>query len=103
LLCLRIRLDDSEHIPGWILRVREPTYLRDRHFRNADFAVALLDLLDGLIERRNRDGETAMVFRVPELCPSRGRVIPPLIPGSLSSPVVASQYSMWRLLNFSSF
>src|SRR5207253_5365844 len=28
---------------------------RDRHFRNADFAAALLDLSDGLIKRRNRD------------------------------------------------
>ena len=31
------------------------------------------------------------MFKVPGLCPSRGRVTPPLIPGSLSSPVVTSQ------------
>src|SRR5437868_15513505 len=52
---VRVRLYDSEHVAGWILCICEPADFRDRHFRNADFAAALLDLSDGLIKRRNRD------------------------------------------------
>src|SRR5262249_10911274 len=46
---------------------------------------------------------TATVFRVPGLWPSRGRVMPPLMPGSLSSPVVTSQYSIGPPSNFWNF
>src|SRR5258707_14587984 len=44
-----------------------------------------------------------MVLSVPGLCPSRGRASPPLIPGSLSSPVVTSQYSIGPPSNFWNF
>src|SRR5439155_3549650 len=48
-------LDDSEHVADRICRVSEPTDLRDRHFRNADFSTALLDFLYCSIQRLHRD------------------------------------------------
>src|SRR4029077_6655240 len=50
---IRIRLDDSKYISRRIRRVRQPADFRDRHLRYTDFAAALLDFLDRLIERRN--------------------------------------------------
>jgi len=46
LRCLRVGLDNSKHVAGRILGVREPADFRDRHFRHADFSAALLDFVD---------------------------------------------------------
>src|SRR5205814_2173357 len=50
-----IRLDDSEDVAGRILRVGEPAYPRDRHFRNADFSAALLYFLYYSVQRFHGD------------------------------------------------
>src|SRR5918996_2510827 len=51
-----IRLDDSEHIPGWILCVSEPADFRDCHLWHANPSTSLLNLLHRLIKRWNTNG-----------------------------------------------
>src|SRR5262245_61202800 len=48
---VRIRLDNSKDVAGWICGVSQPANFWDRHLRHADFSTALLEFLDCLIKR----------------------------------------------------
>src|SRR6267142_5569276 len=48
-----IRHDNSKYISSRILRVSQPADFRDRHLWHTDFAAALLDFFDRLVEGRN--------------------------------------------------
>src|SRR6266571_2069660 len=60
-----VRLDDSEHIAGRVLRVSEPADLRDRHFRDGDFSTSLFYFLYCSVQRFHCDrvqGSGALPF-----------------------------------------
>src|SRR5262245_41382385 len=48
---VRIRLDNSKDVAGWICRVSQPANFWDRHLRNADFSTVLLEFRDCSIKR----------------------------------------------------
>src|SRR5438128_5341332 len=52
---LRVWLYDSEEVASRIFCVSEPTDLRDRHFRDADFSTALFYFLHCSVQRFHRD------------------------------------------------
>src|SRR5439155_15585493 len=62
---LRVWLYDAEEVASRIFCVSEPTDLRDRHFRDADFSAALFYFLHCSVQRFHRDrvqGSGALPF-----------------------------------------